>query len=199
MTMRWAMFGGSFDPVHHGHLVVAELLRELERLERVWFVPAWRSPHKSRMRAGGEHRLAMLRLARRDNPALQVSDLELRRRGPSYTIDSVRALRRQWGGRPFLLLGGDALLDLSAWRESEALLREARVVVFARPGAEKAARRARSLGLRYHELALSSISSSAIRNLLRRGLSIRYQVPESVRLYIERNGLYRTGASRRAR
>jgi nicotinate-nucleotide adenylyltransferase len=199
MNTRWAMFGGSFDPVHYGHLVVAELLRELERLDRVFFIPTWRSPHKSRARAAAAHRLAMLRLALRGNPALRVSVVELQRGGPSYTIDTVRRLRRRWGRRPILLLGGDALLDLPKWRESDALLREARVVVFARPGAEAAGRRARALGLRYHEVALSSVSSSTIRRMLRRGLSIRYQVPETVRRYIERHALYSSAAARRSR
>ena len=189
---RWALFGGSFDPVHYGHLVVAELVCAVAALDGVWFVPARRSPHKRGTGAAAAHRLAMLRLAVRGNPRLRVSDLELVRRGPSYTIDTVRWIAARTGQRPTVLLGGDALLDLPAWREADALRREARLVVFARPGAEAAAARARALGLPYHELALSSISSTALRALVRRGLSIRYQVPEPVRLYIERHSLYRS-------
>jgi nicotinate-nucleotide adenylyltransferase len=185
-----AMFGGSFDPVHHGHLLVAELLRQLEGLDRIFFVPARRSPHKRRSNATAAERLAMLRLALRGNPSLQVSDLELRRRGPSYSIDSVRDLRRRWRQKPVLLLGGDALLDLPSWREWKRILEESTPIVFARPGAERARRRARALGLRYHEVALSSVSSTQLRQLLRRGMSIRYQVPESVRRYIEAHRLY---------
>ena len=194
---RWALFGGSFDPVHYGHLALAELLRELEHLDRVLFVPARRSPHKGATGAAAAHRLAMLRLAVRGNARLGVSDLELRRRGPSYTIDTVRALASRWQERPTLLVGGDALLDLPTWRESAALLGEARIVVFARPGAEAARRRARSLGLPYHEVALVPTSSSMLRALVGRGLSIRYQVPEPVRRYIERHQLYRRPRRRR--
>jgi len=194
---RWALFGGSFDPVHYGHLALAELLRELEDLDRVLFVPARRSPHKGSTAAAPRHRLAMLRLAVRGNPRLGVSDLELGRRGPSYTIDTVRTLAARWQQRPTLLLGGDALLDLPTWRESAALLGEARIVVFARPGAESARSRARALGLPYHDVALVPTSSSMLRALLRRGLSIRYQVPEPVRRYIERHRLYRRPHRRR--
>jgi nicotinate-nucleotide adenylyltransferase len=185
-----ALFGGSFDPVHFGHLMVAERVCELEGFERLLFVPARRSPHKGSTGASAAHRLAMLRLALRGNRRFVLADLELRRRGPSYTIDTVRQLARQWGGRPTLVLGGDALLDLPAWREAEALLREARLVVFARPGAEAAAERARELGLRYHAGVVSCVSSRTLRGLLRRGCSVRYQVPEPVRRHIERHGLY---------
>lgn len=186
----YALFGGSFDPVHHGHLMLAELLREAERLQRIVFVPAWRSPHKPRRGAPGVHRIAMLRLAVRGNPAFRVSDIEMRRPGPSYTIDTVRTFARRWQQRPVLLLGGDALVDLPAWREYRALLREARIVVFARPGFAPAKRRARRLGLRYHEPTLSTLSSTTVRARVRRGASIRYQVPEAVRRYIQRHRLY---------
>jgi len=194
---RRALFGGSFDPVHYGHLMVAELLCALEDLEQVLFLPARRAPHKPGAVASGPDRLAMLRLARRGNPAFAVSDLELRRPGPSYTIDSVRELGRLWGERPTLLVGGDALLELDTWHEAEALLREARVVAYARPGAEAAAARARELGVRYHAGLLSSLSSRELRRQARRGLSLRYQVPEPVRRYIESRGLYtRRGTAR---
>lgn len=185
-----AMFGGSFDPVHNGHLVVAELLRQLEGLDQVVFVPARRSPHKGRTTATAAQRLAMLRLALRGNRALQVSDLEIQRQGPSYTIETIRLLHERWKQKPTLLLGADALLDLPTWRDWRAILAESRVIVFARPGAETARRRARELGVRYHEVVLSDLSSSGLRRMLRRGMSIRYQVPENVRRYIEAQQLY---------
>jgi len=116
--------------------------------------------------------------------------MELRRGGPSFTIDTVRLWRRRQRQRPFLLLGGDALLELHTWRDWRDLLQEARLLVFARPGAAAARRRARSLGLPYHEVALCSTSSSALRSSLRRQRSIRYQVPEPVRRYIEKHRLY---------
>ena len=187
---RRALFGGSFDPVHYGHLAVAEALSELERLDEIVFVPAARSPHKSQVHASAADRLAMLRLAVRGNPRFRVSDVELRRGGASYTIETVRAVAALWQARPFLVLGGDALLDLHTWHEAEALLREARIVAYARPGAEAAAVRAHELGVRYHAQAVSPLSSRAIRDRARRDRSLRYLVPEPVRRYIERRALY---------
>lgn len=190
MSTRWALFGGSFDPVHFGHLLVAERLRERERLHAVVFVPAWRSPHKRGAVASGRDRLAMLRLAVRGNPGFEASDLELRRSGPSYTIDTVRSWTARWHEKPILVVGGDALLDLHRWHEADALLREARIVAYARPGFESAATRARELGVRYHADVLSSLSSRTIRRLARRGRSLRYLVPDPVRRYIVTHGLY---------
>jgi nicotinate-nucleotide adenylyltransferase len=188
---RRGIFGGSFDPIHCGHLLVAERICDLERLDEIVFVPAWRSPHKRGPVATGEDRLAMLRAAVRGNPRFACSGLELRRGGPSYTIDTVRALARRWGSRPVLLLGGDALLDLPNWKSAAELLHAARVVVYARPGCEAAASQARRLGVVYHDEVISSLKSRDIRARVRRGESIRYQVPEAVRRHIERRGLYR--------
>jgi nicotinate-nucleotide adenylyltransferase len=198
MIARRALFGGSFDPVHLGHLLVAERLRDLERLESVVFVPAWRSPHKRGTAAAGRDRLAMLRLAVRGNSGFQASDVELQRSGPSYTIDTVRAWAVRWQEKPVLLLGGDALLDLHRWHEADALLHEARIVVYARPGFESAESRAAELGVRYHAGVLSSLSSRTIRQLARRGHSLRYQVPETVRRYIAVHGLYAGGSRNRS-
>jgi nicotinate-nucleotide adenylyltransferase len=196
MKARRALFGGSFDPVHFGHLGVAETLCELEHLDEIVFVPAARSPHKSDTHASGAARLAMLRLAVRGNPRFRVSDIELRRGVPSYTIETVRALRQRWGERPRVVLGGDALLDLHAWHEARALLREARILVYARPGFEGAAARAAQLGLRYHPVGDWPLSSRDIRERARRGRSLRYRVPEPVRRYIEQHGLYAPGRRR---
>lgn len=188
--VRRALLGGSFDPVHYGHLLVAERLRILEDLDQIVFVPARRSPHKRGTAAAAADRLAMLRLAVRGNPAFKISDTELRRRGPSFTIDTVRSFAARWGERPVLLVGGDALLDLHTWREADALLQEARVVAYARPGATAAAARARALRVTYHADVLSPVASRELRRLARAGTSLRYLVPEPVRRYIEAHGLY---------
>lgn len=190
MTRRGvAIFGGSFDPVHCGHLLVAERLQALEDLECVTFVPARRSPHKRRTYAAAVHRLAMLRLALHGRPGFRLSEFELRRTTPSYTIDTVRELGGG-GERPVLLLGGDALLDLHTWHEAEALQRECRIVVYARPGSEAAEGRARELGLAYHAGVVSPVASRTVRDLVRRGGSIHGLVPDTVRRYIETHGLY---------
>jgi nicotinate-nucleotide adenylyltransferase len=190
---RRALFGGSFDPVHLGHLMVAEIVCELEAVDQIVFVPAWRSPHKRGTQASPEQRVHMLRLAVRGNPRLRVSAAEIRRGGASYTIDTVRHFRAAWGERPRLILGGDALLDLPTWKEAEALQREAKLVVYARPGYESARQRAAELGLRYLDATLSWISSSRLRDWLRRGRSTRYQIPDRVRRYIDAHGVYAAG------
>lgn len=189
--MRRGLFGGSFDPVHYGHLMVAERLCDLEDLDEIVFVPAWRSPHKRGTFASGTDRLAMLRLALRGNPRFKSSDIELRRGGSSYTIDTLRAFVRPGEPRPTLLLGGDALLDLPTWRAAPELLRAARIVAYARPGHPAAAKQARALGIVYHAEVVSALASRDIRAQVRRGESIRYQVPESVRRYIALHDLYR--------
>jgi len=192
-ALRRALFGGSFDPVHHGHLMVAEIVCDRERLDEIVFVPAWRSPHKRGTLASPQDRVRMLRLAVHGNARLRVSDVEIRRGGASYTVDTVRHFSAVWGERPRLILGGDALLDLPTWKEAEALQREARLVVYARPGFEAARIRAAALGVHYHDQTLSWISSSRLRAWLQRGRSTRYQIPDRVRAYIEANQLYGTG------
>src|SRR5205085_2200462 len=99
----------------------------------------------------------------RGNPHFRVSTLELSRHGPSYTIDTVRLLARRWGTRPLWIVGGDSLLELHTWREARALLREARWIAYARPGAETAARRARDLGVAYESQLVSPLSSRDVR------------------------------------
>ncbi len=192
-SLRRGLFGGRFDPVHHGHLLVAERLCDLEGLDEIVFVPAWRSPHKRGTFASGDERLAMLRLALRGNPRFRSSNLELRRGGPSYTIETVQEFARRWKQRPTLLLGGDALLDLHTWRRAAELLRAARVVAYARPGHEDAAKRAVELGITYHAGVISPLASRTLRAQVRRGESIRYQVPEAVRRYIAAHHLYEGG------
>jgi nicotinate-nucleotide adenylyltransferase len=137
----------------------------------------------------------MLRLALRGNPRFKSSDVELRRGGPSYTIDTVLAFVRRGEPRPLLLVGADALLDLPTWRSATELLRAARVVAYARPGHDAAAKQARALGVVYHADVVSSLASRDIRAQVRRGESIRYQVPESVRRYIAAHHLYRGSRS----
>lgn len=135
---RLGLLGGSFDPVHLGHLHAARTAQEARALDRVVFVPAARPPHKpGRSLAAGEHRLAMLRLAIDGQPGWTVSDLELSRSGPSYTIDTVRALPAELGepeAQVFLILGYDNLAGLPAWHEAHTLLTLAQPLVVWRAG-----------------------------------------------------------------
>ncbi len=184
-----ALFGGSFDPVHLGHLVAAEAAGEaLGAVVR--FVPAREQPFKRAAHvATPEQRAAMLDLAVAGNPRLKVERLELTLPPPSYTVRTLRALaEREPGNRFTLLLGADAAQDLPAWHEVETLPGLADIVAFARPGAPLT--RHPLIG-RVIEVPALDISATLIRQRVGRGQSIRYLVPDAVRDYIAAHGLYR--------
>ncbi len=191
---RIGLFGGTFDPPHLGHLALAEWARVRLRLERVIFMPAGSPPHKrGRRLSEPAHRLAMTRLAVRGNAAFTVSDLEAQREGPSFTVDTLHALRaRHPGARFYLLMGADSLADFPTWHEPEAIAHLATLVVAARPVGTRPRARARAAGrvVRLDNPVLA-ISSSALRARSRAGLSMRYLVPDAVAAYIGRHALYR--------
>ena len=199
---RLGVFGGTFDPIHIGHLVAAEAARDAFQLDRVLFVPAARPPHKlGQVRATPEQRLQMTILATADNPAFAVSRLEIDRPGPSYTIDTLRDLAAENAGcHLHFITGADAVLELASWREPEALLDVAEFIAVARPGAaaERVAAFAATLGrrgarIRYLAIPAIDISSHELRSRVRAGQSIRYLVPAEVAEYILREGLYVSG------
>ncbi len=183
------LFGGSFDPVHLGHLVVAEVVGEtLETTVR--FLPAREQPFKRAAHgASPEQRSHMLELAVAGNPRLQVEHIELNLPTPSYTVRTLRALAvREPGNRFALLLGADAAQDLSSWHEAEAVPQLADLVAFARPGWPPP--RHPWIG-RVVEVPAFDISATMVRERVRRGLSVRYLVPDAVREYVAAHGLYR--------
>ena len=184
-----ALFGGSFDPVHVGHLVAAEAAGEALGAT-VRFLLAREQPFKRAAHAATpDQRARMLELAVAGNPRLEVERIELGLAAPSYTVRTLRALaEREPGNRFTLLLGADAARDLGAWYEVEALPELADVVVFARPGATLPRHPAVR---RVVEVPAFDISATMIRERVRQGRSIRYLVPEAVRAYIAANGLYR--------
>lgn len=202
--MRLGVLGGTFDPVHLGHLILAEEAREQVGLSEVLFVPAgdpWRKADRAVTPAA--HRVAMLRRALEGNPQFCLSLMEVERPGPTYTVDTLRALaeeRRGW--EIFFLMGLDALLDLPNWRDPQGIVSAARLVVAGRPGVGRAdlvemERRIPGLAARisWLEMPKVDISASDIRSRVRRGRSIRYLVPPGVAEYIEAHGLYREGCS----
>jgi len=195
---RIGVFGGTFDPPHLGHLVLAEWAWARLRRDRVLLVPAGAPPHKlGRRLSEPAHRLAMTRLAVRGNPALAVADLEARRAGPSFTVDTLGTLRARYpGARLFLLMGADSLADFPTWREPERIARLATLVVAARPrpGAARRARLPRGARVVHLDNPLVDISSSALRARARARRPLRYLVPDAVAAYIERQRLYRRGA-----
>ena len=184
-----ALFGGSFDPVHVAHLIVAEAAAEaLETTVR--FLPAREQPFKrAAHRASPEQRAEMLEAAVAGNPRLRVERIELGLPTPSYTVRTLRALaEREPGNRFTLLLGADAARDLAEWWEVEALPGLADVVVFARPGASIVRH---PLISRVIPVPVIDLSATTVRERVHSGQSIRYLVPEAVREYIAAHGLYR--------
>jgi nicotinate-nucleotide adenylyltransferase len=198
------VFGGSFDPPHFGHLALAEWARTELGLDRVLFVPAGRPPHKHRgSLTPVKHRLAMTRLAVRGNPAFAVCTLETRRRGESYTADTLRELaaampRARW----HLLMGADMFATFDTWREPAEIARRAVLVVALRPGVRvpRSSRWARAgRGVVWLTNPGVDVSSSALRERAGRGLGLRYLVPDRVAGYITRHALYRAGRRRSGR
>ena len=188
--MKLGLLGGTFDPVHHGHLRAAENARTALGLDRVAFMPARVPPHRATPAAPALHRYAMVALAVTGDPAFFASDLELAREGPSYTVDTVRALREH--GEVVLIVGSDNLPLLPGWKDAPQLLELCTVAVVGRPGQAHAVP-AELPGARFHAVDESEVpvSSSDLRRRVREGRSIRYLTPRSVARYIEDQGLYR--------
>jgi len=182
---RIGVFGGSFDPIHVGHLAIALAAVESVPLDVVLFVPARRSPLKERGPVASEaDRHAMLVRAVAGEPRFDVSRIELDREPPSYTVDTLEALRER--GDLFLILGSDALAELDRWREPERIRALATILVARRPGAPDA-----PSGTRTFDAPALDISSRELRARAARGLSLRYLVPDGVWQHIEHHGLYR--------
>ena len=182
--MRVGLLGGSFDPVHYGHLRAADWAKGAFGLDRVLLVPARRSPFKGPAHAADQDRLAMLKRAAQDNEALQVDDCELTRDAPSYTVDTLRDLRGRSPRDTFaLIVGSDTAEGIEQWREIAAIREMAEIRILGRPGASAFPGASPFPGL--------AISSTEIREAVQQGRSIRYLTPESVRLYIEEKGLYK--------
>ena len=185
--MRIGIFGGTFDPVHVGHLAIAQAALDSAGLDRVVFVPARRSPLKtSGPIASEEDRFAMLQAAVKDEPRFSVSRVELDRPGPSFTVDTLEALAKE--GELALILGSDALADLEKWRSPERIRALASILVARRPGAPEPGP---GSGARAFDAPCLDISSRELRARAKKGLSLRYLVPDDVWRHIERKGLYR--------
>jgi nicotinate-nucleotide adenylyltransferase len=183
------LFGGSFDPVHHGHLIVAQVAMEALRLDSLRFVPARQQPFKvGRHQSAPEHRAAMLSLAIAGSSAFAVERTELERPPPSYTVHTLEDLRQRHPATELvLLLGADAAADLPAWHQAERIPQLARVVVFARAGSPVPDSPAISQIIEVPSIA---ISATELRRRVRQRRPIRYWVPDAVAEYIVRHQLY---------
>lgn len=198
--MKIGIMGGTFDPIHLGHLATAESVRELFALDEILFIPAARPPHKLGRHVTDEHhRLAMTILATRSNKFFRVSDMELKRTGLSYTLDTMNELHAQFGTTTelFFILGADSLVDLSKWHEAKTLVERSHFIATTRPGVdvdfsatEEFFGSAASEHIHRVTTAAIEISSTEIRQRVKLGRSIKYLVPEAVEEYILREGLY---------
>lgn len=185
--------GGTFDPVHLGHLLIAEEARVALGLDGVLFIPAGQPYFKTSQSVSKAcHRLAMVELAVDSNPYFTTSGLEIRRSGPTYTVDTLTELRKRFGEDRdlFLIMGMDALADLAIWRRAEDVLAMSIVVGFARPGVN-APDKETLKRIQILNRPLVDISASDIRRRVREGLSIRHMVPDQVAEYIFRHRLYK--------
>lgn len=194
--------GGTFDPIHYGHLVTAEEARAQFRLDKMLFIPTGVPPHKVERPdvSEPEHRYLMTVLATATHPHFVVSRMEIDRKGPSYTIETVRELHREMGSdlELFFVTGADAVMEILTWRQPEQIVKLARFIAATRPGYPMD---------RFHELAdegiakavtvmevpALAISSSDIRARVRDGRPIRFLTPDPVAVYVAKNGLYGGG------
>lgn len=198
--MNVGILGGTFDPVHSGHLILAEVAREQLNLNEVLFIPAGQPWLKvDRTITPAEHRLQMLRLALDDTPYFRISEMEIQRSGPTYTIDTINALKERLSDEDelFFILGQDNLMQLPQWHDAPELIKLCYLVAAPRPGVKKPdlkALEAEIPGIRQRVMLMKEplvdISATNIRERVARGLSVRHLVPEPVNRYIKEHRLY---------
>ncbi|MCM8824980.1 MAG: nicotinate-nucleotide adenylyltransferase [Candidatus Omnitrophica bacterium] len=189
---RIGIFGGCFDPVHTGHLIIAEMAREQFCLERVIFVPARIPPHRAGPVASSEHRLEMLKLAIKGNQAFEISDAEISRDGVSYTYDTMMIFKEKFSSTNlYIIVGWDAFVILPSWRNAEKLAQDFLFIVAPRI-TERSELANFGFDLKYKMLDCPriEISSTLIRQRIKAGKSIRYLVPDSVFNYIMKENVY---------
>jgi nicotinate-nucleotide adenylyltransferase len=195
------IFGGTFNPIHFGHLIIAEAVREAFGLERVLFVPLGIPPHKSYNEIiGAEHRYGMVECAVRSNPYFEASRVEIDRSGYTYTVDTLKALRSRYGGNAglYFIIGADVINELTTWKNFTEVFGLCRFIAVNRPGFDAAQAKSDVARLteRYAvsvdiiEAPLVDISSTAVRERVKAHRSIKYLVPECIEEYIYNNGLY---------
>jgi nicotinate-nucleotide adenylyltransferase len=202
-NIRIGVFGGSFDPVHMGHLAIAQEAREVFALSKVMFVPAAQPPHKGpEVCAGAADRLEMVRLAIEGNPAFVVSDIEMHRQGPSYTIDTLEEIQRiNPRAQLYFIAGADSLAELHTWYRATELVEKFNFIILGRPGVEAVTIEsltsafgdvlAAKLEAGFLRREIFRISATEIRKRINENRSITYLVPKAAEAYILDKGLYR--------
>lgn len=193
--MKTCLFGGTFDPPHLGHLIIAQTIFEAQNFDQIVFIPAYLPPHKNGNDISSiDHRFNMLMIAIKENPNFVLSDIEIKRRGLSYSIDTIRDYKNQNNIKTddlFYLIGSDALKEFHKWKNPQSIIDEAKVIVAIRPGfrpsdipnwiLEK---------IQFANIPRVEISSTTIRKRWAEDKTIRYMVTESVWQYINKENLY---------
>lgn len=203
--MQIGILGGTFDPIHLGHLILADQVREAAGLERIWFVPSYQPPHKDRDDITAfPHRVAMVQRAIADHAAFHVDTIELYLPPPSYTAHTLAALRQRHPDTTFhLIVGADCLPDLPKWYEPRRILEQAELLAVPRPGtplwsreqlAEALSLPVDAVRLRFVECPLMEIASRDLRARIAAGRSVRYLIPDAVQAYIRKYQIYRAPA-----
>ena len=185
------IFGGTFDPIHLGHLITAQSVKELRNLEKIIFIPAFISPHKSEAKASSaEDRLNMIKLAVDSIPFFDYSDIEVRKGGVSYSVDTLRELKKQYSELEFII-GYDNIFTFNTWKEPDEILKLAKIIVLKR----KSSHPPQFEDKYYHQAVFVQtrgieISATDIRERVKNGMPINFLVPPSVMKYIYKNKLY---------
>ena len=200
--MRLGVLGGSFDPIHLGHLLVADDVRRQLKLDRVMFVPTLQPPHRIGPLASFRHRIAMARLALESQSHLELCTIEERLPIPSYTVETLRAFRRRYRTAAiYFILGSDQYREMATWHEPLVVARLARLAVMSRPGIPRPALYPGHPGRRvaFVEVIPVSIAARVIRGRLAKGESVQYMLPTRVSDYIRRHRLYSETKGRKSR
>lgn len=195
------IMGGTFDPIHYGHLIIAEESRREFRLDKVIFVPAGEPPHKKDYTvSSAEHRYALTIIATASHPDFVCSRMEIERPGPSYSIDTIRQIKETYpqGTKVYFITGADAMAEILTWHEHDKLKSICKFIAATRPGYNLAELKDRLPPdyldqIIFLEVPGVHISSTELRARVAAGNPIKYMVPEAVEIYIEKHGLYRTG------
>lgn len=201
MIRKVGIMGGSFDPIHLGHLVVANEALNIYKLDEIIFVPSGDPPHKSGLRADSFHRLLMVNMAVLSNEKFRVSDIEIKTPGKSYTLNTLREFRKLYENTEFYFITGtDAVMDLPNWHRAEEILKLCSFIAASRPDSaeevdKKINKIQKMLGgkIEMLQIPMLQISSTNIRERFKMGISAKYLLPESVERYIIKNNLYRLG------
>ena len=191
--MKLGIYGGTFDPIHIAHLIIAEYAHSELLLDTLYFVPSYIPPHKlSKTISSHFHRLDMLQLAIGNNPKFSICDFELKKQGTSFTVDTLRYFYKNNNLAKkdlFLIIGADNLADFHLWKDPDGIVNLAQIVVARRPASPAA--NEKYTDVLTLETPLLDISASEIRKRIREGKSVRYMLPRNVEVYIKKHGLYR--------